>query len=362
MTIHKLLANTIVISMLCPTAALAADWGYDDVKKLEELKAAPAKSLMPKAAQPAGKSASAAASQAKADAPQSKAAPPKAGNLFSRTPSPQAATQESLPVEATATMAPPLGAPQKVPAKPVAKSAAVKSAVSTKGKTNTARPAARAGHASTAAEDWIEVFDIVSKEQLTADQKSRFRENMTHILASDRGADYSLITQFWPEVQERVKSSEDQKIAFSTMFRALLRFVSKSKKTSDEEGTVISEVLGPERIAVQGNPPLTEEGVDAYGDMACFLYEQSHPGKSVDAVDNRAVFASVVARKYDEAPTEKDKQAIAHFALKWSKFRVTYLAANESDKKIMGEEAAAGKPTSIKDPLVTTIFTSGPWR
>ncbi|MBI2809243.1 MAG: hypothetical protein HYX67_00215 [Candidatus Melainabacteria bacterium] len=212
-------------------------------------------------------------------------------------------------------------------------------------------------------EDWIELFELVSKEQITAEQKSRYSEALAHKLTTPRGVEVSQITEFWPEVRGRIKNSEDEKTAFAAFFRALLRFVLKSKTVTEDDSTILSELLGPERIAVPGDPPLTEESVDAYGDMTCFMYEQAHPGKTIDAMDNRTVFASVIARKYSEAPTDKDKRAMANFALSWSKFKVNWLSANEADRKQLFEQYTMGKPPSseIKDPLITTIFVNGPW-
>ncbi len=128
---------------------------------------------------------------------------------------------------------------------------------------------------------------------------------------------------------------------------------------------MLSEVLGPERISVAGDPPLTEDSVDAYGDMACFLYEQAHPGKSVDAVDNRAIFASVIANKFNDAPTPNDKRAMANFALTWAKFKVMWLSADQTDRVTLLEQVASGKVPALQkqvsDPLVSEIFSHGPW-
>jgi hypothetical protein len=344
----KISASLATILMLGPTSALAADWGYDDSKKPTELKASPAKSL-------SGKTASPGASQTAA--PQ-KGTSQKSGNPFSRTPAPQ--TEEA---PATATASP-------LPATPAASHPASHTPSHPQGKTpahataaTKSKPAVSAGKATPAIEDWIELYELVSKEQITADQKARYKEALEHKLTTPRGIEVSQISEFWPEVRGRIKSNDDQKAAFAAFFRSLLRFVLKSKNVTEDDSTILNELLGPERIAVPGDPPLTEDSVDAYGDMACFLYEQAHPGKSVDAIDNRTVFASVIARKYTEAPTDKDKRAMSNFSLTWSKFKVMWLSANESDRKQLYEQVAMGKPPNadIKDPLITTIFAHGPW-
>jgi len=329
----KLFAVLSMLSVTSPSSALAADWGYDDSKQPTELKASPAKSLHPKSANP-----------------------------FARTPAPSAApaadADAPVPLKATPSTASLAPKPAAHPATKAATKAAPKGATAAKSK-----PAAASGKSTPVVEDWIELYELVSKEQITADQKTRYKEALAHKLTTARGVEVSQISEFWPEVRGRIKTSEDEKAAFAAFFRALLRFVLKSKNVSEDDSTILNELLGPERIAVPGDPPLTEDSVDAYGDMACFMYEQSHPGKSVDAIDNRTVFASVIARKYTEAPTDKDKRAMSNFSLSWSKFKVMWLSANEADRKQLYEQIAMGKPpaSDIKDPLITTIFANGPW-
>jgi hypothetical protein len=329
----KLFAVLSMLSVTSPSAALAADWGYDDSKKQTELKASPAQSLHPKSANP-----------------------------FARTPAPSAApaadTDSPVPLKATPSTASLAPKPAAHPAAKAAPKSAPKGAAAAKSK-----PATAAGKGNAVVEDWIELYELVSKEQITADQKARYKEALAHKLTTPRGVEVSQISEFWPEVRGRIKTSEDQKAAFAALFRALLRFVLKSKSVTEDDSTILNELLGPERIAVPGDPPLTEDSVDAYGDMTCFMYEQAHPGKTVDAIDNRTVFASVIARKYTEAPTEKDKRAMSNFALSWSKLKVMWLSANEADRKQLSENIAMGKPppSDMKDPLITTIFANGPW-
>lgn len=337
---QKLSALLSALIMTSPTVALAADWGYDESKQPTELKASPAKSLHPKSANPFARTPPPSAA--------SKATPSAAPAEGSETPVELKATPAALSLSPKPTAHAPAKATPKVTPKGAA---AAKS-----------KPPTSAGKGA-AIDDWLELFDLVSKEQVTADQKARYAEALNHKLTTPRGVEVSQITEFWPEVRGRIKNSEDEKAAFAAFFRALLRFVLKSKTVTEDDSTVLSELLGPERISVPGDPPLTEESVDAYGDMTCFMYEQAHPGKSIDAMDNRTVFASVIARKYSEAPTDKDKRAMANFSLSWSKFKVTWLSANESDRKQLFEQYTMGKPPSsdIKDPLITTIFANGPW-
>lgn len=346
---QKLSAALSAILMTSPAMAWAADWGYDESKQPTELKASPAKSLHPKSANPFARTPPPSASSS-------------AASLGATSATPAGGVDGLVPLQATPALSlspkPTAHPPAKTPLKVSPKGATtVKGATSAKSK-----PTTSAGK-GTATDDWIELFELVSKEQITADQKSRYAEALNHKLTTPRGVEVSQITEFWPEVRGRIKNNDDEKAAFAAFFRALLRFVLKSKTVTEDDSTVLSELLGPERISVPGDPPLTEESVDAYGDMTCFMYEQAHPGKTIDAMDNRTVFASVIARKYSEAPTDKDKRAMANFSLSWSKFKVTWLSANESDRKQLFEQYTMGKPPSsdIKDPLITTIFANGPW-
>ncbi|MFX5999100.1 hypothetical protein ABTF05_22220, partial [Acinetobacter baumannii] len=78
------------------------------------------------------------------------------------------------------------------------------------------------------------------------------------------------------------------------LFKALLRLEKRSGIANPEEDDIVDELLGPERVAVPGTPPLTEDAVEAYANMTCFIYEKTHPGKTVDALDNRTVFVASI--------------------------------------------------------------------
>lgn len=240
------------------------------------------------------------------------------------------------------------------PATPRAKSEAAKTPLKT-GKPVKASPMA--------IEAWVELLDTVSEAPLADSQKARFKAQLTKDAASGQTDFNSAIMQFWPLVKKRIGADTEQKQAFSNLFRALLRFELKGKQLSEGDNDMLMEALGPERVARPGTPPLTEEAVDAYGDMACFLYELKHPGKSVDSYENRAMFTEVIYGKYRDAPTPSDKRAMCNFALTWSKFKVTWLAANESDRQELVQCMAASKPipVALRDPLVESIFHNGPW-
>jgi hypothetical protein len=116
-------------------------------------------------------------------------------------------------------------------------------------------------------------------------------------------------------------------------------------------------------VAVPGDPPLTEEAIDAYADMACFMYEQRHPGKTIDATDNRAIFASVICNKFSEAPTASDRKAVANFALSWAKFKIAWMRASSEKREEMLSHLEAGSKSANEsnDQLIDLIIRSGPW-
>jgi hypothetical protein len=172
------------------------------------------------------------------------------------------------------------------------------------------------------------------------------------------------IASFWPEINKRLQDHQDEAEDFSRLFKALLRLVISSKSLPEEQTNVLLNILGPERIAVEGTPQLTEEAVNGYTDMACFLFELKNPGKTVDADDNRAVFATVIKSKFQEAPSEKAKLAMSNFALTWAKFKIAWDLAPEEKRKELAQhvdDIASG--TSYSDTALTKkIFENGPWR
>lgn len=217
-----------------------------------------------------------------------------------------------------------------------------------------------------AVQDWLELFALAAPQPLTEEQQARFKASLVRKMSSSRSAEVTDILDFWNGVQARISNSQQEKEAFASLFKALLRFASHMKTATAEDREIESEVLGPERIAVPGDPALTEDAIDAYSDMACFLYEQAHPGKTVDAVDNRTVMAAVISDRFKDAPTEADKRAVANFGVTWTKFKVQWAGANAVDReKLLSRIASPNNvaPGSrVKDPLVDSIFTHGPWK
>ena len=167
-----------------------------------------------------------------------------------------------------------------------------------------------------------------------------------------------------PAVRERINQHPQEAEDFGHLFQALLRLTASSDKISDSQRKVIENVLGAPRLAVEGSPSLSEEALNSYSDMACFMFEQKNPGKTVDADDNRAVFTHVIKDKFQDAPTLKDKMAMANFAITWSKFKIDWNMASQGKRADLLESLTEGKSLSDvpEESLTSKIFANGPWQ
>lgn len=221
---------------------------------------------------------------------------------------------------------------------------------------------------------WQQLFQVAAKSPLSEDQQKRFEAFM--LAKSKLGAAQTLevrsILKFWPAFISALKNKPELEAGYVSLFHALLRIreampVEKLDIPGDvlSDSDLITELLGIQRIAVSGTPALTEEAINAYADMTCFIYEQKNPGKTVDADDNRALLARVVSDKFKEAPTENDKKAMAHFDLSWAKFRILWDSADEPTRKLMLEKltkSGAGSTLALaKAPLMEKVLTAWPW-
>lgn len=357
------LAAGLLLLTVCDTTVGAAetDWGYGDNKNSTK-KAAPVQELKAGPAQPLN----AVSSPAKAPPPVRRKTAPKV------VPKPAAAPANAagMPSAATAKPSPPAEVNYFVRTKPPSSSAAAPPAKA-KSSHNAAAASASASEPESKSEgsdeeavtDWLELLNLASKQPLDDDQKSRFRSQLQHKLQSDRRTEVLSILKFWPQAAQEIAYGIDQREGFASLFRALLRFESKSKELSAEDGVILPEVLGAERIALPGDPPLTEEAVDAYADMACFMYEQRHPGKTIDAIDNRTIFASVICQKYNTAPSATAKKAMANFALSWAKFKIAWADAGppQREQLLASLEAGTKPPAELNAKVVDLIINAGPW-
>lgn len=221
---------------------------------------------------------------------------------------------------------------------------------------------------------WLQLFQGSSKEHLSFEYQKRIEKYMLNKAAlGGKNSDEVLsILKFWPKFIFQLKGKPELEFQYADLFRALLRIrQGQSCETLALEGPdksdseLISELLGPERIAVSGNPPLTEAAINAYADMACFIYEQQHDGKTIDANDNRALFARVVADKFKEAPTDQDRKAMANFDLVWAKFKIVWFSSNEKTRQVLLQKlvktGAGSTLTVAKEPVMEQILSTWPW-
>jgi anti-sigma28 factor (negative regulator of flagellin synthesis) len=214
---------------------------------------------------------------------------------------------------------------------------------------------------------WLELYGLVSKEPLTDEQQSRFKQKLMAVAAAQKPgvSSFSSIQKFWPQVKSCCHQNVEQQANYRELFRALMRLEVHDKQANPNEVELINEVLGLERIAVPENPPLTEEAVEAYADMTCFIYAQTHPGKTVDALDNRTVFVATLEHRYLNEATPLEKLAMSYFALKWSKFKVLYGDADESDKQKLFKRISGLTPESLRKDITNStldaVLNNGPW-
>jgi hypothetical protein len=212
--------------------------------------------------------------------------------------------------------------------------------------------------------DLLQFFELAAMHSLSPDQKQDVKTFLPAQKKDGPGNGWGKVSAFMSEVQERVEQHSPEAEDFGQLFRALLRLTCSSGSLPKPQTTIIENILGPARLAVEGTPSLSEEALNSYSDMACFMYEQKNPGKTVDADDNRLVFTHVIKDKFNEAPTEKDKQAMANFALTWYKFKVSYDVASKEEKALLVQGLDERKSLAKTSPnsLTAKIFANGPWQ
>ncbi len=244
---------------------------------------------------------------------------------------------------------------------------------------------------------WMEVFalaassaseddrnQIANLNTLGADTRKKL-ETMLFEKLEQNVAEYNGISLVWQPVREKVIEDIDYKESYRLLFRALLRHAVARIEATAPEAEVIQEVLGPARIAEMGPPVLTEDAINAYSDMTCFLYQKRHPDHTVEGDDNRQLFAEVIRQRYNDAPNESAKKAMCNFDVTWASFRCRYLDATPAEKEklitTIGEKdpdaKAAPAPasprtiasarskkhptTALISPRMLKIFALGPW-
>ncbi|MBX9722678.1 MAG: hypothetical protein K2X81_14865, partial [Candidatus Obscuribacterales bacterium] len=227
-----------------------------------------------------------------------------------------------------------------------------------------------------AARCWLQLFQACSKQPMEYAQQKRMEAYMLQkARQSPKNTDeLRSILKFWPKMMNDLQKNPEMEMHYADLFKALLRLHerSSSEKTHVEgsefgsDADLIGELLGLQRVAVPGDPAFTEDAVNAYADMAVFIYEQRHDGRTIDANDNRALFAKVVVEKFNRAPTDADQRAMASFDLAWAKFKIIWFSSDDKTKKILLEKlektGANSTLTVAKDPLLDAVLSNWPWK
>ncbi|MBP7864084.1 hypothetical protein KA183_20530 [bacterium] len=195
--------------------------------------------------------------------------------------------------------------------------------------------------------------------QLQGDQRERFETILNSI---NKDPEVAQIQNYWSTLRPKLNDM-DHRDNYRLLLRSLLRMKANKMEDSNPLKEIIQESLGADRIAVSGKTNLSEDAIGAYTDMTCILYEKTHPGKTVDADDNRAVFAQLVRNKFEQAPTEADKKAMNAFPLTWSIFRILYTNASEAERDQMSKDLAQGNKFAnmkITDKTLALVLSQFP--
>lgn len=230
---------------------------------------------------------------------------------------------------------------------------------------------------------WLEIFalcassstdddrkEILQLATLSSDQKNRLKAVIDKKLQNaESKARYSGISSVWKELRGKITAELDTKESYRLLFRALIRrampgIVATSKDFSEQ----LQDLLGPVRIADVGPPPLTEDALNAYADMTCFLYQKRKPNRSVDGDENRQVFVAVVKERFAQAPNQAAKAAMTNFDLTWACFRCRFMDVSESEREKLSllmasqdSKNSAQLKAELISPTILKIFSLGPW-
>lgn len=255
---------------------------------------------------------------------------------------------------------------------------------------------------------WMEIFALAASSAEDDDRlavrdlatlQDPLKENLQTFVNEklESGApSYTGIAPLWAEIRVKIQNNIDYKESYRLLFRALLRHwllrtdraasfdghtakalsigempaAEKQAIKSSREEELFADLLGPARVAEAGPPPLTEDAIKAYSDMACFLYAKKHPDKSVDQDDNRQVFASVIRDKFVNAPTQKAQLAMSNFDLTWASFKCRYLDSTPAEKERMSisvsapvkaEKSGTQANEDLTNKTIVALFQKGPW-
>lgn len=171
--------------------------------------------------------------------------------------------------------------------------------------------------------------------------------------------EYLGVSSIWRPLSQKVTEDIDYKESYRLLFRSLLRHAVGRIEPTAPEAEAIQEVLGPARIAEMGPPILTEDAINAYSDMTCFLYQVRHPDHTVEGDDNRQMFAEVIRQKYNDAPNIEAKKAMCNFDLTWASFRCRYLDSNAAGKDKLIASISGGKTETTAMSAANTSAATG---
>ncbi len=227
---------------------------------------------------------------------------------------------------------------------------------------------------------WLEIFalcassnidddrkEVLNLATLSSDQKIRLTKLITSKLAAPVN-NFVGVAPLWKALRPRVLQELDVKESYRLLFRALIRhYLSKNKETSADI-ELLQDLLGAVRIVDLGPPVLTEDAVNAYSDMTCFLYQKRKPDRSVDGDDNRQTFALVIKDRFVRAPNLAAKTAMTNFDLTWACFRCRFLDVTTEQQEKLSALMASGDSKSsaqlkaeLVSPTMLKIFALGPW-
>jgi hypothetical protein len=225
---------------------------------------------------------------------------------------------------------------------------------------------------------WMELFAVCASSPVDDDRKDL--ENMATLAADQKKElydflkkrqdlpQYAALEPIWNGLRGKVLTELDYKDSYRLLFRALLRHALGDPHTnlSKTEKEMFQMLLGPARISEMGPPVLTEDAINAYADMTCFLFQKRKPDRSIDGEENRQVFADVIKQRYQQAPNLQAKQAMCNFDLTWACFRCRYLALDEAGQARLSKLMASGEgkgelKAELTNPQTLKIFALGPW-
>jgi len=241
---------------------------------------------------------------------------------------------------------------------------------------------------------WMEIYALAASSardddrgqilnlKILSEETRKKLEQFTFEKIEQNVPEYLGIGPIWIPLSKKISEDLDYKESYRLLFRALLRHAVDRLEPTAVQAELIHELLGPTRIAEIGPPVLTEEAIDAYNDMTCFLYSKRHPEHTLEGDDNRRMFAEVIRGKYNDAPNMEAKRAMCKFDLTWAAFRCRYLDASPADKDkllISMEDKSGGRSQTtpgkasatgaakkqsvlaLTSPKLIKLFGMGPW-